>query len=298
MTRLGLGLAALGRPGYINLGHAADLLRGLLRDVRDRPQYRLELAKVRLNQGNLFAPERKHEAEAAYQEALGLTKRLAEDFPARLSYARELANVHNSYAALVCGADDLGSARTHWRAARAVWERLLERDADAPDYRGQYGVTLFNLGWLYARERNWDEARRHFARSTEELRRALTPNPSHPDFVPTLRSAYRALAETRLQLGDAGAAADAAEASARVGNPNDAESLYAASLLLARCAGADPGERYARSSLELLTRAVQSGFADKERLDRDRAGAFAAVAARPEFDRLCAELAAPPGGAR
>jgi aryl-alcohol dehydrogenase-like predicted oxidoreductase len=25
VSRLGLGLAALGRPGYINLGHAADL---------------------------------------------------------------------------------------------------------------------------------------------------------------------------------------------------------------------------------------------------------------------------------
>ena len=25
VTRIGLGLAALGRPGYINLGHAADL---------------------------------------------------------------------------------------------------------------------------------------------------------------------------------------------------------------------------------------------------------------------------------
>jgi aryl-alcohol dehydrogenase-like predicted oxidoreductase len=28
VTRLGLGLAALGRPGYINLGHAGDLARG------------------------------------------------------------------------------------------------------------------------------------------------------------------------------------------------------------------------------------------------------------------------------
>ena len=27
VTRLGLGLAALGRPGYINLGHADDLQR-------------------------------------------------------------------------------------------------------------------------------------------------------------------------------------------------------------------------------------------------------------------------------
>ena len=27
VTRMGLGLAALGRPGYINLGHAADLKR-------------------------------------------------------------------------------------------------------------------------------------------------------------------------------------------------------------------------------------------------------------------------------
>src|ERR1700753_3403941 len=43
VTRMGLGLAALGRPGYINLGHAADLagetdvdrLRGRSHEVLD-----------------------------------------------------------------------------------------------------------------------------------------------------------------------------------------------------------------------------------------------------------------------
>ena len=35
-STLGLGLAALGRPGYINLGHAEDLHRNYDREVMER----------------------------------------------------------------------------------------------------------------------------------------------------------------------------------------------------------------------------------------------------------------------
>lgn len=45
LTRLGLGLAALGRPGYITLGHAGDLVLGTTReDMRDEAHAVLDAA--------------------------------------------------------------------------------------------------------------------------------------------------------------------------------------------------------------------------------------------------------------
>ena len=46
-TRIGLGLAALGRPAYINLGRESDLPAERPLDIRETPEFLKLAARVR-----------------------------------------------------------------------------------------------------------------------------------------------------------------------------------------------------------------------------------------------------------
>ena len=71
-ARIGLGLAALGRPGYINLGHDEDLPPGRqVDDLRRRTHELLDLVRSVLSVTDLRIED--HESGLAIAERYGLS---------------------------------------------------------------------------------------------------------------------------------------------------------------------------------------------------------------------------------
>jgi tetratricopeptide (TPR) repeat protein len=272
---------------------AINLLRQLT--LQRRFIYRLELAVACNNLGNLLAEtNRPAEARQAHEEALALTGQLVVFFPARPEYRRELGLTHNSLGAVVWSRESPAAAEAHWRQARDVFAGLVREFGDVAEYQAHLGQTTGNLGWLLSEQKKHAAARAEFERAVPCYRAALKANPAHPAYLRGLRQQYQALAETCLQMGDPKAAAAAAKDLASAGEPPDALACYFAGCFLARAAGIarDPAESrgHADEALRHLRRAVEHGFRDRARLEKDRPGIFPALEGREEFRRLAEHL--------
>ena len=127
VSRIGLGLAALGRPGYINLGHAADL-------------------------GGDYGPERMR--RAAHQALDGAWERGVRYFDAARSYGRAEEFLGSWLATRKLGRSDVtvGSKWGYeytagWRADADVHE---VKDHSAAQFTKQLGETRALLGDRFA----------------------------------------------------------------------------------------------------------------------------------------------------
>jgi hypothetical protein len=256
------------------------------------------------------------EAEAEFQQAIGLFTRLTLDYPSVPAYREELARAQNNLAIAYARQRQWAAAEAAWQQALAVFEKLAAEHPGVPDYEGNRGLALGNLGWLLRRPADraeivlspWSaasaaaavlaateqaEQQERAARACERLERAmalerkvLERNKDHPTYLRALRDQSEYLAEARLILGRHAAAAEAAAAlPAIVGKRG--EDYYLAAELLARCAA----QARADTALsEQKRREVAGGYDGQAVAQLNRGVALgckdAARLRRPAFDEL------------
>jgi tetratricopeptide (TPR) repeat protein len=297
---LGTALRAAGehREARRNYKTAIDILTGLTKS-RKEPEYRHELAIAHNNLGNLFEDLKRYdEARAEYGCALDLFAALAKDFPLVPRYRLEQANTHNNLGAALRDANDPEGAWRELGKARALLEALAG-EPGAPACRGDLARTHGLLGLVHYDRKQYPEARRQFEEAIRRLGEALGPNPDNPDLLAPLRDNYRRLAETLLQLGEPGPAAEAAAGLAGV-FPRNALDSYHAACFLSRCAALKSppgtraaGARHAALALKYLRQARDNEFSDRKQFEGHwEEGHFDALEGEEAFRRVVAELGA------
>jgi hypothetical protein len=231
-------------------------------------------------------------------------RHLTEDFRNRPAFRQKLANALNSLAGAHALRTDWDGAEKAWTEARDLLAPLAREFPQDADNHRYLGITLGNLGWLCSSRKDWQAARPLYEEAAASLRQALQPNPNSPPLLRALRTQYQSLAETRLQLGEHAAAADAAVALSGVREAR-AQDFYHAACFLARCAVlADKDERlstearrsaanrYVEQALDQLRNALSQANPHIDRLP-DEPIIFRPLENHPEFKRLLARLAAP-----
>jgi serine/threonine-protein kinase len=267
-----------------DFSRALALLRELTSNPGTRARYRLELAILCNHLGNLYAStNRAREARSAYEEALALTRQLVLYFPKRPEYRKELGLTHNNLAAILWSKADPTRSKHEWMQARDHFAALVKDHGDVPEYQANLGMVLGNLGWLLSEQSQHAEACTELEKAIRCYEVARKANRNHPDYLRGLRQHNQTLAETRLRMRDPRRAAQAARALAQVGDSADPLACYFAACFLARCASMSKEKKYAEESLGQLTRAIDLGFRDRDRLEKDRLSIFKVVEERAEF---------------
>lgn len=290
---LGPVLRAAGRTGRAEevYREAIVLQQELAESDPGNPDYRHELAVTSNNLGYLLeSTGRVAESGAAYRRSVDLFEKLAFHFPGIPVYRRELANTLNNLAIVLARGKDLLAAEEAWRRALGLFENLAEEHPGVADYQGGAAMAIGNLGWLRLQTKQPAEARVQLEKAIARLSAPLRANPNHPAHLQALRDQHQYLAEALLLLGDTAGAAKAAEKLPEISRDGPGSS-YAAAVLLARCMGeekdAATASAYGRRSLELLRRAVETGYVAPAGLQD---AAFDRLRRNPDFTAPLAEL--------
>jgi serine/threonine protein kinase len=302
---LGPVLRATSRPDQAEeaYGQARTLLEELAQADPEKPDYRQELAVVWTNLGNVRAAGgRLEDAGQAYRQAVAVLERLVLDFRRVPVYRQELANSLNSLASVLARAGQLKDAAATWERAVAFLRTLHAEYPSVAFYQGDLGMALGNLGWALSEEKDWARARPKFEEAIVHLRAALAAVPNNPDYVTALRSGYRSLCETLVQLGEHAAAAVVAEQLAAT-PPQPGEAAYFAACFLTRCvplAERDPhvsaqerqavARPYADRALALLREARRKGYRLPDPLAPDLCAVLKQLQDRVEYQALRDEL--------
>jgi serine/threonine protein kinase len=286
-------------------GRAIELLDKLTQEFPKRPDYRLELAVAHVNRGNAFrADNQLPKAKEDYDIAQKTLAALVVDYPHVPLFLQELANCENSLAAVLVKTDGLAAAEKAWLDACRRLRQLDARPGALPAYRGDLGMTLGNLGWVYLQMDDAEKSRRYLQEGTDYLEKALLANPEHPDYQLSLRSQYRYLAEAALKLGGHAASAAAATQLAKSAGGSSGDEFQAACLLIRAGAAADAdaalsandrqqqGQRSFGQALTLLRHLSQSGFADLQSIEQASASLRAALEKNAELKEALADLEA------
>jgi tetratricopeptide (TPR) repeat protein len=221
------------------------------------------------------------EAELLYQEALGLTKRLTEDYPTMVQYQAQLATVQNTLGFLMRATNRIQEAETYWNGALTVRKALARASGATPRDHHSLAITLSYLGELR-------QAQKQFPASCELLQQALASEeaalklaPRNPSYLAFYRQNRLLLAQTLVKLGDHAAVANATARFLEIGL-NPADDSYEAACLLGQCAAlaqhdakvsreqrSQTSESYTKRAIELLRTAFKKGFKDVARLRQD-----------------------------
>jgi tetratricopeptide (TPR) repeat protein len=286
-------------------GRAIELLDKLAEEHADQSEYRFELAIAYVNRGNAFRTEKQlREAKSEYELAQQTLAKLVADNLHVPLFLQELANCENSLAAVLVTTDGPAAAEKEWLDACQRLRQLEARPNAPPAYRGDLGMTLGNLGWVYLRDGNTEKSRRYLQEGIDYLEKALQANPDHPDYQLSLRGQYRDLAESSLQLGDHAAAAAAAMRLAKIARGSPGDEFHAACLLIRSGSAADAdarlpegdrlqsAQRYFGQALALLRQLSQGGFADLKSLDQASSALAATLERNAELKEALAALRA------
>jgi tetratricopeptide (TPR) repeat protein/tRNA A-37 threonylcarbamoyl transferase component Bud32 len=140
----------------------ADALRfyeEFLQEKSDDPSVRQEAGRAYRRIGDIYYLLNKSgPALKAYDQALALETKLADDFPADPGYRAELATTYHSQAGLFAATGDLEQAEDTYRKARDLRERLPAEKPDVPAYQLDLAVTCNALGNLLRETGRLDEA--------------------------------------------------------------------------------------------------------------------------------------------
>jgi tetratricopeptide (TPR) repeat protein len=270
-----------------------------------RPEYREELAVTYNNLGNLLARTgRLDEAGAAYENAQTELRSLADDFPRIPMYRQELANSLNSLGSALAHEHKYVEAGQSWQQAANRLQKLVDDDPGMASYRSDLAMVSANLGLADYAQAKLPEARGDFEKSIDLLKDLLLLHPDDADGRQLLRGDYQNLAEVLLASHDYAAAAKAALSLSEV-RVDDGEGYYLAACFLARSAAeASRDEKleasdretvsghYADEAIAMLRAASDHDFHDAGRIKKDRDGALATLAGRPDFHEVAVRISA------
>jgi serine/threonine protein kinase len=234
----------------------------LVADFPKMPQYRSELASAYMNNGAMLA-EMGHAAEGIVplQKAIALQETLATDFPGVADHAMSLGGSYCNMGGLLTELDRPAEALDWLAKALLTLDGVLARAPQLTKARQFRGNTLRTRAEALAKLRRYPEALRDWDDALP-----LTEGPNRAN-------ARLGRASTLARSGKPAEAVAEADAVAQAKNaPTDL--LYGAACVYALASGAvtddaSQQERYAARAVKLLGSAIDRGFQDLGKLQKD-----------------------------
>jgi serine/threonine protein kinase/Tfp pilus assembly protein PilF len=329
-SNLGSLLTELGRRPEAEEQYrkAMAIQEKLIAEFPGVPEYRKDLGTSYLSLGPLLADLGKRpKAEEQYRKAIAIQEKLAGDFPGVPEYREGLASSHGNLGSLLTDLGRRPEAEEHFRKAMGMQEKLATEFSSVPEYQVGLGGYYCNFGVLvrdgghpsesldwfdkairtltpvYERDRrlvvarqflrnsHWGRARAYdrlqkFDMAVKDFDRAIELSTKEEQM-----DVRMSLAISRVNAGHgAEAIAEVAELS-KSSNWN-AEQWYNFACVYAVAGGkiADKKQAYADRAMELLTKAVQSGFKDAGQIKQDTD--LDSLRNRDDFKKLLGELTA------
>jgi tetratricopeptide (TPR) repeat protein len=147
-------------------------------------------------------------------------------------FRQQLSITENSLGEMLYKAEGFAAAEKVWLEASTRLRKLTAGKNALPAHRGDLGLMLGNLGWLYLQNHDFAKARDHLLEGTEHLEHALRSNPDHPDYSQSLRGQYIDLSDASLKLGEYLTATDAASKLLKTAGVTLADKFAAACILI------------------------------------------------------------------
>src|SRR5439155_4585382 len=240
------------------------------------------LAETQRYLGHLLEQtQRVPEAETVYRQALALFEKLAAESPSDRHSWFNLVALHKKLGELLRASDQEQQAEQAYRQAMPIQEKLIVDFPDVPEYQTDLAGTLRDLATLAHRRHELPAASQWLRGAIEHQQAALKLRPDNTAFRQALCQSWGNLTSILVQLGEHGAAAEAADEFSRL-FPESADNHYVATCFLARCARLaeqdsqlTPDKRraaaqtYADQAMNQLRKAIQRGFKDAEQLSQN-----------------------------
>jgi serine/threonine protein kinase len=290
-------------------GRAAELWKKLLEQSPGERDYLYRLAYLHQRRALSLRFRDWQMAEQVCLEAFALYRQLTELAPSNRNYQCYLAINLNNLADIRENRGRLHEAARDYDAAQKRFEELVKESPQRPDYHYYVATTLestaglvrkrlplhqidlaclnqgllTSLALLHQRQGDLAESDRRLARAVHHQQTALKLNQEAPTSRRKyLRDILQARTATLLELSQHAEAASTAQEMTRVmAAPDD---FFEAACFVTRCttlAGIDPRlslnqrqevtQKYTRQALDLLRHAVEKGYKDLERWEREPA---------------------------
>jgi serine/threonine protein kinase/tetratricopeptide (TPR) repeat protein len=270
---------------------AIAILEKLSADYAGVPGHRQGLALVRVNLGNVLMVLGKHsEADEENRKALAITEKLAAEFPKVPEYQHRLADSHMKRGLLLRQLGKRSEAEAEYRKAMAICEKLAAKFPMVPEYRLHVAWNHNALASLMRELGKRSEA-------VEETRKAMVIHerlaadfPDVPKYRHDLAGSRAELAMSLVSAGHvAEGIAEVAELAKSSGWPPENWYNYACVYALASGKSPQKKQEYGDRAMELLNKAVQTGYQNVTEMKQDTD--LASLHDREDFKKLVAKLA-------
>jgi tetratricopeptide (TPR) repeat protein len=272
-----------------------------LEKTPDVPRRRQDLANSYQGWGIVRAEQgRMDDAEKKFARAIELRKQLTVDFPRFEVYRRELGRNYNDLGYLLMLEKKFPAAEEAYRHALDIKEKMVAERGSIAAHREDAANTYTNLGALHQQRKAPAEALPMLDKARAHLQIALDTNAKNPVARRLYQENLLAMSSSYAALGDHARLAATADELARFGFAPGKDTYTAASMVsdciglvdkdtkLAAAQRKELAERYAERSLKLLRQAVERGFKDAARMQKD--SHLEPLRERPEYRKLLAEL--------
>jgi tetratricopeptide (TPR) repeat protein len=230
---------------------------------------------------NIGATGQSGDDRAAFMESLRIRERLAQNYPNDHLIQNDLATSYYHLGQMHLVSKQPAQALPYYEQSREVLVRLVEAEPRAPRFRSRLGKTLNNIGYVQWQLGRLEEALTAYEQAVTHQRLAFDWAPKVEEHRFLLAKHYDNVANCQRALGRHQPSAAAAQERLRL-YPDDADVLYGAACQLAQCVplvGKDKAEltaaeqdqrrRYADRARDALRQALDKGFKDAERLQKD-----------------------------
>jgi serine/threonine protein kinase/tetratricopeptide (TPR) repeat protein len=303
-TGLALALAALKRmPETETAFHQAlEARRKLADDYPGALEYRRELANATGDFAYFLAMQKKYAAaEEPFRESLELRKAILRNAGPVPGYRHELARAYYFLGHVHSLTNRPMEAESEWQAALTLWRQLAIDSPKVPDFANGLGSTLTSLAELHNKRGEFAAAVDLLAEARAPLQAALDVRPQDREYRDSHHDYLLALGKCRLGLADHVQAATTAEELVRFAFEPAEDNYEAASLFggcavlatkdakLAEAKRKELAQDYGDRALALLRQAVERGYKDAERINKD--SHLEPLRERDEFRKLLAQIA-------
>jgi eukaryotic-like serine/threonine-protein kinase len=141
------------------------------------------------------------EAEARFQDYLGLAQRLVELEPENLDYRLELGYAHSNLGSVREAKGDFEGAVREYSRTLEVKEDLVRRDPERINWVGELAETHNTLAVAYGKMGEYEKARQEHRREYELKLAALELDPTHAYWRSRLGWAHQFMGNLELLLG-------------------------------------------------------------------------------------------------
>jgi tetratricopeptide (TPR) repeat protein len=267
----------------------------------DVPRRRQDLALSYHEWGIIRAEQgRMEEAEKQFARVIELRKQLVAEFPRRAMYRKELSLIYNDLGFLLMLQKKDKAAEEAYRHALDIQETMVAKRGNIAGHREDAANTYTNLAALYQQRKAPAEALPLLDKARTHLQVALDANAKNPIARRLYQETLIGMARSYSELGDHARLAATADELARFGYAPGKDTYIAASMVsgciplvdkdtkLAAAQRKELAESYAERSLKLLRQAVERGFTDAARMQKDPR--LEPLRERPDYRKLLAEL--------